>query len=76
MPRRKKSTAERIIGRLRAAEVDLARGKTVPGGVRKLGVTERARSAAPRPFRRQHPPVSGRDVHPRIGPVQGRGFAN
>ncbi len=40
MPRGKKFTAEQIIGKLREAEVELARGKTVPEGVRKLGVTE------------------------------------
>ena len=40
MPRGKKFTAEQIIGKLREAEVELARGKTVPDVVRKLGVTE------------------------------------
>jgi DNA invertase Pin-like site-specific DNA recombinase len=40
MPRGKKFTAEQIIGKLREAEVELARGKTVPEVVRKLGVTE------------------------------------
>jgi putative transposase len=40
MPRRKKFTAEQIIGKLREAEVGLAQGKTVPEVVRKLGVTE------------------------------------
>ena len=40
MPQGKKFTAEQIIARLREAEVDLARGKTVPEVVRKLGVTE------------------------------------
>jgi transposase-like protein len=40
MPRGKKFTAEQIIGKLRGAEVELARGKTVPEVVRKLGVTE------------------------------------
>jgi putative transposase len=40
MPRGKKFTAEQIIGKLREAEVELARGKTVPDMVRKLGVTE------------------------------------
>jgi putative transposase len=40
MPRGKKFTAERIIGELREAEAGLARGKTVPEVVRKLGVTE------------------------------------
>ena len=30
MPRGKKFTAEQIIGNLRLAEVELARGKTVP----------------------------------------------
>jgi transposase-like protein len=41
MPRGKKFTAERIIGKFREAEVGLAQGKTVPEVVRKLGVTER-----------------------------------
>jgi hypothetical protein len=36
MPRGKKFTAEQIIGKLREAEVELARGKTVPEVVRKL----------------------------------------
>jgi len=40
MPRGKKHTAEQIIGQLREAEVELARGKTVAEVVRKLGVTE------------------------------------
>jgi putative transposase len=40
MPRGKKFTAEQIIGKLRAAEVGLAQGKTVPEVVRKRGVTE------------------------------------
>ena len=40
MPRGKKVTAEQIIGELREAEVELARGKTVPEAVRNLGVTE------------------------------------
>jgi hypothetical protein len=46
MPRGKKFTAEQIIGRLREAEVEveLARGKTVPEVVRKLGVTEQTYS--------------------------------
>lgn len=44
MPRGKKFTAEQIIGELREAEVELARGKTVPEGVRKLGVTEQTYS--------------------------------
>ncbi len=40
IPRGKKFTAEQIIGKLRESEVELARGKTVPEVVRKLGVTE------------------------------------
>ena len=40
IPRGKKLTAEQIIGKLREAEVELARGKTVPEVVRKIGVTE------------------------------------
>ena len=37
MPRGKKFTAEQIVGKFREAEV--ARGKTVPEGMRKIGVT-------------------------------------
>jgi hypothetical protein len=33
-------SAEQIIGKLRGAEVEVARGKTAPKAVRKLGVTE------------------------------------
>jgi putative transposase len=40
MPRGKKFTAEQIIGKLREAEVELSRGKTVPEACRKIGVTE------------------------------------
>jgi len=40
MPRGKKFTAEQIIGKLREAEVELARGKTAPEVVRKRCVTE------------------------------------
>ena len=40
MARGKKFTAEQIIGKLREAEVELARGKIVPEVVRQLGVTE------------------------------------
>ena len=40
MPRGKKFTAEQIIEKLCEAEVELARGKTGPEVVRKLGVTE------------------------------------
>ena len=40
MPRGKKFTAEQIIRKVREAEVELARGKTVPEVVRKRGVTE------------------------------------
>lgn len=40
MPRGTRFTAEQIIGRLREAEVEFARGKTVPEMVRKVGVTE------------------------------------
>jgi len=35
MPRGKKFTAEQIIGKLREAVVELARGKTVPERVQK-----------------------------------------
>jgi hypothetical protein len=44
MPRGKKFTTEKIIGRLRQAEVGSAEGKNVPEAVRKLGVTERLHS--------------------------------
>jgi hypothetical protein len=40
MPRGTKFKAEQVIGKLREAEVDLARGKTVPEAVRKLGLPE------------------------------------
>jgi transposase-like protein len=40
MPRGTKFTAERIIGKLREAEVEMSRGKKVPEVCRKLGVTE------------------------------------
>jgi hypothetical protein len=40
MPRGKKFTAEQIIRTLREAEIELARWKTVPKVVRKLGATE------------------------------------
>jgi putative transposase len=40
MPRGRKFTAERIIGKLREAEVGLAQRKTVPEVVRTRGVTE------------------------------------
>lgn len=40
IPRGTEFTAEQIIGKLREAEVELARGKTVPELVRELGVTE------------------------------------
>ncbi|MBM4021816.1 MAG: hypothetical protein FJ284_06170 [Planctomycetes bacterium] len=41
MPRGKRFTAEEINGKLRDAGVELARGKTVPAVVRKLGATDR-----------------------------------
>ncbi len=37
---RKRHTAEQIIGKLREAEVDLAKGQTTGDVVRKLGITE------------------------------------
>jgi transposase-like protein len=40
MPGGRKFTAEQIIFKLREAEVELARVRTVPEMVRKLGVTE------------------------------------
>jgi hypothetical protein len=42
MPRAKKLPAEQILGKLREAEIELARGQTVPEVVRKLGVNEQA----------------------------------
>ena len=50
MPRGKKFTAEQIIGKLREAEVGLARGKTVPEVVRKLGVTEQTHERRKREY--------------------------
>ena len=40
MPRGKKVSAEQIIAKLREAEVELSRGKTVPEAAKKIGVTE------------------------------------
>jgi len=40
MGRRKKHSAEEIIGRLREAEVLLGKGNTVPEVCRSLGITE------------------------------------
>lgn len=40
MPRGKKNMAAKIIGQLREAEVEFARGKAVAEVVRQLGVTE------------------------------------
>ncbi len=40
MPRRKKHQAEEIIRKLRTAEVELARGKTVLEACKLIGVTE------------------------------------
>ena len=37
---RKRFTAEQIIAKLREAEVELARGKTIPEVCKKIGVTE------------------------------------
>jgi len=37
---RKRHTAEQIIGKLREAEVELAKGQTTGDVVRKLGITE------------------------------------
>ena len=36
----KKHTAEQIVGKLREAELELARGRTIAEAVRKLGITE------------------------------------
>ena len=37
---KKKHTAEQIIGKLREAELELARGRTIAEVVRKLGITD------------------------------------
>ena len=37
---RKRHTAEQIIGKLREAEIELARGRTTVDVIRKLGITE------------------------------------
>ncbi len=37
---KRRHTAEQIINKLRSAEVELAKGKTVPLACRKLGITE------------------------------------
>ncbi len=37
---RKRHTAEQIIGKLRTAEIELAKGVVTPEVVRKLGITE------------------------------------
>jgi hypothetical protein len=55
MPRGKKFTAEQIMGKLCEAEVDLARGKTVPEVVRKLDVTDGVSAQRGRDQRRERP---------------------
>ena len=42
MTKRKRYGAEQIIGMLREAEVELAKGKTVKAIARKLGITEQS----------------------------------
>ncbi len=37
---RKRPTAEQIIGKLREAEIELAKGQTTADVIRKLGITE------------------------------------
>ena len=37
---KKKHTAEQIVGKLREAELELARGRTIAEVVRKLGITD------------------------------------
>ena len=37
---KKKHTAEQIVGKLREAELELARGQTIATVVRKLGITD------------------------------------
>ncbi len=37
---KRRHTTEQIINKLRSAEVELAKGKTVPQACRKLGITE------------------------------------
>jgi hypothetical protein len=41
MPRAKKHTAEEIIPKLRAAELEIAKGRTAAETAKKIGVTER-----------------------------------
>ena len=40
MPRGKREQADQIILKLREAELELSRGKTVPEAAKKFGVTE------------------------------------
>lgn len=40
MPRGKREQADQIILKLREAELELSRGKTVPEAAKKIGVTE------------------------------------
>jgi len=65
MPRGKKFTAEQIIGKLREAEVELSRGKTVPKVVRKLGVTEQTYYRWKREY--GGPPTSATQVSAALG---------
>jgi transposase-like protein len=41
MAKRIKHTTEQIISKLREAEVELAKGATIPAACRKIGVTEK-----------------------------------
>ncbi len=40
MPHAKKHTAEQIIAKLREAELEISKGRTVPQAAKKIGVTE------------------------------------
>ena len=44
MPRGKREQADQIILKLREAELELSRGKTVPEAAKKIGVTEQTYS--------------------------------
>mgnify|MGYP003348874045 CR=1 FL=1 len=45
MPRGKREQADQIILKLREAELELSRGKTVPEAAKKIGVTEQTYSS-------------------------------
>ena len=47
MPRAKKHTAEEIIPKLRAAELEIAKGRPAAEAAKKIGVTENSDSHCP-----------------------------